>query len=179
VRLVRPPDSARSIATSPGGRLSLEEGSLAATRPEGRVREEVLPTDTSLVSSEIAPVRRASRRTQALAAVAATAALLLVGGGLALARRAPEPPRPGEVIARPSATVAATQSAPEPEAPRSAPPIAWSAATTQAAVGSPPPRASPLPAKHHAPRPSPEACNPPYTIDANGFKKYKRECASW
>jgi serine/threonine-protein kinase len=48
------------------------------------------------------------------------------------------------------------------------------------------PLAPPLP---HAPRPTtttrrapaalPAGCDPPYTVDANGYRKYKRECASY
>ncbi|MGH7293659.1 MAG: hypothetical protein ACRELB_01940, partial [Polyangiaceae bacterium] len=38
------------------------------------------------------------------------------------------------------------------------------------------PAAAPHPA---SPRHPPSAgCDPPYTIDANGYRKYKRECAS-
>jgi len=85
-----------------------------------------------------------------------------------------------------SATVTAS-------APASAPaPAPGPAPATAAGAAASPPLVSPTdlpeatPKAHTAARP-PEtrrhppatSCNPPYTIDANGYKKYKRECASW
>jgi serine/threonine-protein kinase len=79
-----------------------------------------------------------------------------------------------------------------PEGPPSAAPIASGASITGAVVtgaaaviqppviAAPKPRATPATAipsaRPTAPNPKPAGCDPPYTIDGNGHKRYKREC---
>jgi serine/threonine-protein kinase len=88
----------------------------------------------------------------------------------------------GEVpseVAQPSAVASA--------APASAPPSTASPAPSPNADDAIQPSALPLvPARPARPAPPVRrppaaqnpACNPPYTVDANGYRKYKRECAS-
>jgi serine/threonine-protein kinase len=188
-RVSRPPDAA-SVATAPGrGRPEPDEPSLVATRQMTRnlARAPVVDaaqTDTSLVSSDL---EKPPRTRRAYVAGASLAALLVVGGGLVLASRSSPP-----VVAQgltPSAP--ATQ---ESSAPSAQPTAAGSTAAPATAVADDAiqPSALPLaPPAPHGPRPAmptrhaqPPAgpplpgCDPPYTVDANGYRKYKRECAN-
>jgi serine/threonine-protein kinase len=183
IRMSRPPDPAVNIPTAPGGRPPVDEPSLTATRPELRapVQESML-TDTSLVASEPQPPARRSSRRGSLVGVA-TVGLVFLGvvGGVALLRRDPSSPS----VAASAATTATA--APVVPVPASASPIAPPPAATTADPETPPvvsptdlPEATSPPTGHAAParRAAPASCNPPYTIGPNGYKKYKRECAS-
>jgi serine/threonine-protein kinase len=183
-RVSRPPDAA-SVATSPGGRIDPDEPSLVATRqmmqkfPRASAVE-AAQTDTSLVSSDLErPVR--SRR--AYLAGAGFAALLVLAAGLVLAVRSSGNSVTPAVV--PPASTVASAAPPVATAPADTPPPAASQVTDDAVQPSNLPLAPPVP---HSPRPAvptrranppPSAdCNPPYTVDANGYRKYKRECAS-
>jgi hypothetical protein len=182
----RPRPDAAAIATAPGGRrIAFDDLSLVATRPHVRapaIREpEPAHTDTSLVSSELAPPVRRTRRASVFGA-AAVAAVVGVVGVLAMQTRTPgQATEPPASASTPVADLSATAAPPGAPAP-----------TPSQAVVSPPddavdPGALPLapptvrpgraaPAPRRAPNP---ACDPPYTVDANGYRKYKRECATW
>jgi eukaryotic-like serine/threonine-protein kinase len=184
------PDAA-SIATAPGRRPEPDEPSLVATRQMSRPLPwasgmDGAQTDTSLVSSELERPARARRTMVAGLGAAGLLAVALVAGGVVLASRAP------------SSAVAPTVSVPAATAPAaaSAPPAASAAAAAPATPDDAiQPSALPLaPAAARPARPSTPvrkaasspaspaslgpACDPPYTVDANGYRKYKRECAN-
>lgn len=81
--------------------------------------------------------------------------------------------------------VASTTMAPAPASPASATPATVEVESLpQASATNPEP--STIPARPQAgqaasgrPHRVPPSCNPPYTVDENGFRKYKRECATW
>ncbi len=83
----------------------------------------------------------------------------------------------GETLPAPSATAEVASA--QPPAPAAPPPSATATATASATqAASPPssPRAkvtAPTPVPH---RPAAGGCSPPFTIDAEGHKHYKREC---
>jgi serine/threonine-protein kinase len=181
-RASRPPDVA-SVATAPGRRPEPDEPSLVATRQMTRQlpRAPVVDpaqTDTSLVSSEL---ERPARTRRAYVAGLGVAGLLVVAGGLVLASRVPARPvvpaiatpvpasasvAPASLAASADAPVPATpDDAVQPSALPLAPPLPRSARPAAAPRKAPP--ASPAP-----------GCDPPYTVDANGYRKYKRECAN-
>jgi eukaryotic-like serine/threonine-protein kinase len=87
------------------------------------------------------------------------------------ARPAPAPL--ASIASAPSATVSAVLPAPEPEPPR--PP----SATPSAQVTQPEPSSRSRPASTGRPKPKPPQktdCDPPYTIDQEGHRRYKMEC---
>ncbi len=193
-------DSMSLIATRPMSRPS--------ARPRAG-HERVAPvvessqTDTSLVSSELERPPR-SRRVYAAGAFAALALMVLaIGAGLAMQPRslangvvpsasaaspsiasvvgvgvspsataAPTSVTSGALPGAPPATSLATKSddAVQPSALPLAPPVVRPRAGGVAAPPASPPR------RPAAPNP---ACDPPYTVDANGYRKYKRECAAY
>lgn len=184
-RVSRPPEPA-SLATAPGGRIDPDEPSLVATRQMTRQLPRALAvdaaqTDTSLVSSDL---ERPVRTRRAYLAGAGVAVLLVAGAGLVLASRPTGSAVAPAVVPQASTAVSAAPPAvtapPEPPAPTA------SQAPDDAIQPSALPLAPPVP---HAPRPAaptrranppPSAnCDPPYTVDANGYRKYKRECASY
>jgi hypothetical protein len=177
---LKPADQA-AMATAPGGRPLMDEGSLVATRQMGRILpHEAAHTDTSLVSSDLERAPRRNRRATALGL--GLAALVVVAvGGLAMRDRAPQP---GVAPPAPAASSTAAPTAPADLVPSAVP--ATSVATPDDAVD---PSALPLaPAPARPGRPLPFVppirrapgvdCDPPYTVDANGYRKYKRECAN-
>jgi serine/threonine-protein kinase len=191
-RVSRAPDAA-SVATAPGRRPDLDEPSLVATRQMMRNLPRVpvvdaAQTDTSLVSSELEkPPRTHTRRGYVAVAVLGAAGLLVAGAGVVAASRAPS--------VAPAVATTATSTAAIPAStvtPSSAP--ASSAAPTKAAspddaiqpsalpVAPPLPRGprSAPPVRHAPSTPAAPApgCDPPYTVDDNGYRKYKRECAN-
>jgi len=174
LRLAREPDPNAIVATAPG--KPRPEESLVATRREARgPLREAAGTDTSLVSSELRPRKGPSRVPLALAA--AIAVLAVVGGVVVSRSRPPAAPLPGPAAsAAPSPPVTATAS----EAPAT---IEVESLPQASAIprepGAAPARTSPGQAASTHPRRAPASCNPPYTIDDNGFRKYKRECATW
>jgi serine/threonine-protein kinase len=181
IRMSRPPDPAVNIPTSPGGRPPVDEPSLMQTRPEGRAPpQEAMFTDTSLVASEPqSPGKRSGRRGSLVGLAGLAVVTLAIVGGVALLRReAPSQPI-AATTATPTPTVSVTSNAAPP-----VPPVA----TATAADPEAPPVVSPtdLPEATSPPagravvprRAAPASCNPPYTIGPNGYKKYKRECAS-
>jgi serine/threonine-protein kinase len=114
------------------------------------------------------------------AALGAAGVLLVLAGAL-LGRCGPRPPEAAAAPAAPSAEPApdagAASAAPPPgppDPPASAatatPPTAAPTARTGASAA-PRPRATAAPA-----RPRGADCQPPFTIDGNGHKHYKREC---
>jgi len=120
--------------------------------------------------------RRRVRRTRAAALV--TAGLLVATGAWFVWKsQETKPVEPPATVS--SAVVAGTDSAVESAAPFEPPPPSASTSTA-------PPYASKKPSVTRPPRPrgttvkpSPPAtvnCAPPYTLDANGHKHYKREC---
>ena len=172
VRLVREPDPAAAMATAPGRPRPAEptEGSLLVTRQARAVPREAPATDTSLVSSELEPPRKASRRAPALAALGVALALV---AGLFVLRRGPISATEAYTPPPSSAAAHATASAPTP-APTPAP--APTLEPAPALAPTPTPTSTPTSARpRHA---SPPSCTPPYTVDANGYRKYKRECAT-
>ncbi len=187
IRLSRPPDPAIGVATAPGGRAPLDEPSLSVTRPEGRLaaQAEGMLTDTSLVSSQARPPRRTSRRATVLAVGLAAAT---VAGTLLLLRAGVRTDAPRTTA---TTTAASAPAAPTASAASAAAPPPSSAAPAAAPTAPSPPVVSPTdlpeatptsPPRGIEPRrraPAGSSCNPPYTIDANGYKKYKRECATW
>ncbi len=110
-------------------------------------------------------------------------AVILIGGALAavavLARTlepSPSPPPPVSV------SVPAVQLSAEPaKAAAPEPPATGAAETAAPSASTPAAKATPRPTPRPSP-PSPPAptgktsCDPPFTIDASGRKKYKREC---
>jgi hypothetical protein len=188
----RAPDAA-AIATAPGGRLALDEGSLVATRQLVRPPHpaDSAGTDVSLVSSELETVAPRPRR--ALAVGLGVAAAGIVAAVLALQARAPsQSAAPTALSASASAPASTPSAAFAPAAPSvlavAPPPAASQAPAIDDAVSpSALPLAPPLPvprlprpvaAPRRAPAPAP-GCDPPYTVDANGYRKYKRECATY
>jgi serine/threonine protein kinase len=168
-----------------------------ASLPEGD-RSSVSNATATTVSGELSlsakgenPVvaaRRYAMRRVAAIAISGAAAVLLVAIGIVLGtRRDPDPaPAPS------SGTASAPSSAiPPPPAATVAPTAAASPSDTTATEPSsvaaqppPPPRSPPTsvsavtqPAVRPAAHRSAVDCNPPYTVDAQGFRHYKRECA--
>jgi serine/threonine-protein kinase len=195
IRLAKVRDEAVNIPTSPGGRLGMDEPSLTSTRPEGfaAARPEAMFTDTSLVASEPEPPKRSSRR--ASLAGAALVAVVLAGGIAILGRginRSDAPPATSSAptLASAPAPAPAPTPAPTPSPSPSPSPVSTSAASPPARTADSPPVVSPTdlpeatssprvrPASQAPKRPPSASCSPPYTIDANGYKKYKRECAN-
>ncbi|HEY8039200.1 MAG TPA: serine/threonine-protein kinase [Polyangiaceae bacterium] len=178
----KPADQA-AMATAPGGRLAMDEGSLVATRQMGRILpHEAAHTDTSLVSSELerAPRRRVANRRATAIGLGLAALVVVAVGGLAMRDRAPQ----GVASPAPPAS-SATPPVASPD-PVATPVPATSVASPDDAVD---PSALPLaPAPTRPGRPGSFAppirrapgvdCDPPYTVDANGYRKYKRECAN-
>ncbi len=184
-RAPRAPEPA-SVATAPGSRRpDPDEPSLVATRQMTRNLPRVAvvdgaQTDTSLVSSEL---EKPARPRRTYAAGAALAALLILGGGLVVASRSSAPafvqgtpstglPVTASAAPSVSAIAAAPSAAPaddaiQPSALPLAPPVPRGARPAM-----PTRRAQP------APVPPVPGCDPPYTVDANGYRKYKRECAN-
>jgi hypothetical protein len=179
IRMSRPPDPAVNIPTAPGGRPPVEDHSLTATRPELRASaQEAMFTDTSLVASEPrSPTRRTSRRGSLVGLASVGLVTLAVVGGVALLRRDARSPTVATGTTTASAVQASSSTAPPPAVP-----VAPTVATETPPVVSPtdlpeatsPPPGRALPTR----RAAPASCNPPYTIGPNGYKKYKRECAS-
>jgi serine/threonine-protein kinase len=198
IRLAPARDPAIDIATSPGGpRAVLDEAAVTAMRPEfaGVAREGGL-TDTSLVASEPAPRGRSSRRGPlvgaALLVVAAAGAVASLRGSLrgGSATSAVTTTMPRGSAAAKALTVAAPAVEPPPASAQrlelrlDEPTSATLMATASPPLVSPadlPVASAPAPVRALEPRrrPPPSRCTPPYTIDANGYKRYKRECASW
>jgi eukaryotic-like serine/threonine-protein kinase len=184
IRLVREPDPAAGMATAPGRPrpTDVTEESLVVTRQAHAAPREAPATDTSLVSSELEPLQKPSRRAPALAAAGIVLALVaavfvLRRGPIALPEAytppatstratAPSAATPSEPAANGPAAVTPAATAPAPVTP-TAPPSATAIATTTTTAPNPRPRHTPA-----------AACNPPYTIDASGYRKYKRECAT-
>lgn len=174
----RPPDAA-AVATAPGApRMALDDLSLIATRPMNRAPlADAAGTDTSLVASHLRPAAPRSRRFYAFT-VGATAGLVLVAAVVLQSRVSRE--------GAPGLTPASTPTLPATPSPDPAPPVASAPAAdpapTDVAVDpsalpvAPPVRTTrPVAIPRRAPNP---ACNPPYTVDANGYRKYKRECVT-
>ncbi len=173
-QLTREPDPAVGIATAPGKPRPGE--SLVVTRPDARgVQREAPGTDTSLVSSKLRPARRSGAR---VSIAAAAGVLLVVTAGVLVLRSGTTAPPHVE-------PVASTTMAPAPASPASATPATVEVESLpQASATNPEP--STIPARPQAgqaasgrPHRVPPSCNPPYTVDENGFRKYKRECATW
>jgi serine/threonine-protein kinase len=167
-------------------------GSMPPTSPDAS------PADQSralgaIVSEARAPVRRDSlsllRARQGrlqrvvVAAVAVACALLLVALGAAL-RTQPEPKAAAAIPAAPpppprlEPATAPTIEAPARERPAADVPAPTAATTGQlpapvAAPAKPAPAPAPRPARRHAST----SCDPPFTVDANGYRHYKLECA--
>jgi eukaryotic-like serine/threonine-protein kinase len=190
IRIARAKDPAVNIPTGADVRLRMDDVSLTGTYSEGRPPAEAMFTDTSLVASEPAPRRRHGPRGSLVGAAGVAVVALAVAGSVALLRR--------DASSRsPSVDTAATMTSPPPSgvasAPVSVPPAASSAIPRDApselplspvlSPGDLPLAPNPTPAAHpafrHAPRAETPSCTPPYTVDANGYKKYKRECATW
>jgi serine/threonine-protein kinase len=129
-----------------------------------------------------------SRRTRVGVAVAIVGVLLAVGAAWTLgavrhppvaATPSPEP----AVISPPVAAAPApsvTESATHVETPPVAPPTATAIPAARTPPAPPPQRA---PASRPAPAPAPKPattpsadCDPPYTLDADGHRHYKRQC---
>jgi serine/threonine-protein kinase len=178
IRLSRPPDPAVNIPTAPGGRPPIDDPSLTGTRPELRApAQEAMFTDTSLVASEPQPARRTSRRGSLVGLASVGVVALAIVGGVTVVRR--DAGRP------PAAATAATSAPAVPVVSAAALPVAPPPTTVNPSappVVSPTdlPEATSPPTGHGGPprRAAPASCNPPYTIGPNGYKKYKRECAS-
>jgi serine/threonine-protein kinase len=185
IRLARVKDPAVNIPTAPGGRPVLDEPSLSLTRPEGRVPvQEAVFTDTSLVSSEARPPRRSGRRASLLGLAFVAIAVV---GAVTVLRLAPltssstaiAPTSASNVASATTSTAVSpptstTASIPSAAAiPTDSPPVVTPTDLPEATATAPSRAAEPRR------RPPSASCNPPYTIDANGYKRYKRECASW
>jgi serine/threonine-protein kinase len=182
IRLARTVDPAVNIPTAPGGRIEpeREEPSLTATRLEGRISgapaQEAMFTDTSLVAPEASPPPRPGRRATVLGVVGVGLVSVAVAGGALLLRR--DAPSPAVAASATTTTPAA------PSASAAATPVPTATETSTTPLVSPTdlPEAtsrSPHPQPGSGRRPGPASCNPPYTIGPDGYKKYKRECASW
>jgi eukaryotic-like serine/threonine-protein kinase len=173
-QLAREPDPAAAMVTAPG--RPRPEESLVVTRRDTRALREGPGTDTSLVSSELRPARRSGARVP----IAAAAAVLLVVTAGVLVLRSSAPTAPPHVEPAASTTAAAA-----PAAPTSATPATIEVESLpQASAATPEPGTAPArpqagQAASGRPRRVPASCNPPYTVDENGFRKYKRECATW
>jgi serine/threonine-protein kinase len=146
--------------------------SFAPTRAEAR----------SSTRSALPRTRRGTLRRVVAGAVAVACALLLVAIGAAL-RSTPEPKAAAAVTARVAAPPPIeTATTPSREAP-----VLASAPTEEPTVPAapadprPPPVATPKvvaapPSRAVRRRPS-ASCDPPFTVDANGYRHYKLECA--
>jgi serine/threonine-protein kinase len=191
IRVAKVRDAALNIPTAPGGRIGMDEPSFTSTRPEGLVAamsEATRPrefTDTSLVAPEPEPPKaRSSRPAYAggfLVAVVLAGGVALFGRGMSrtdtplasTASAATLAPAPASASAPVSAPAPAPAPASAPAPTRDSPPVV--SPTDLPEATSPRARAPAEPRK----RQPATSCNPPYTIDANGYKKYKRECANW
>ncbi len=155
---VRPP-AGRELDYVPGGSSGVRPSALPAI-------------------SNPTPAHRLSRAAWGIMVLLLLATAVLLGS-----RRRPQwasPPLP-------PSPVASSQSAPLPSAPPSAPELAVPspapAASTAPAASAAPALAS-VPARPSTVRPPAavtrpvvrDACNPPYTIDADGVKQYKKQC---
>jgi serine/threonine-protein kinase len=184
IRLAQRKDPNLNVATSPGARLSFDEVSISATRPEGRAPQEAMFTDTSLVASEPQVPRRSGRRTGILGAASVLVLATAVAGTVLLFRR--ESVGPAAYIttaSAPAASAPAGSAAAAPfvsTPPDPPPPVASSTPLVSPTDLPEAPRPPVAPRVFPVRRAQPSvSCNPPYTIDANGYKKYKRECATW
>jgi eukaryotic-like serine/threonine-protein kinase len=178
IRQVPTRDPAVNIPTAPGGRPLLDPPSLTATRLEGHLpAPEAMFTDTSLVTPERGPSpRRAGRRAAlagllsiALVSVAIAAWVKLLGRDVT--RAPPIAAATVGTVVVPAPQSATATSAPIPTDTAAMPPLVSPTDLPEATSVPPAGRGAPR-------RTSPASCNPPYTIGANGYKKYKRECAS-
>jgi serine/threonine protein kinase len=190
--------SGESVTADPGAVATVTE---AATKPApsspGGDRSSVsnatattVTGDLSLSSkgenSVVAARRHAMRRIVGIA-VAAAAAVLLVAIGIALgARREPAAapaPIANDTAASPTIPLPPAATVAPPPAVVTTEPTAAESSSVAAAPPSPPvppPTSLPAatqPAARQAPRRVAVDCNPPYTVDAQGFRHYKRECA--
>jgi serine/threonine-protein kinase len=153
----------------------------------GPTTAEPVTTDPAIVPPQSLPAPSLRRRALLLGAPAAVVLLII---GIIIARSgAPAAPAASASAASPpnDAPAAAPES---PPVPAEAPPAAVTAALTSTPPSPPavrtasapevsrpaasPPRTKPAtaPARNAAPK----GCNPPYELDANGNKKWKREC---
>ena len=105
---------------------------------------------------EVAPP---AAKTRSMLVFAVPAALLVVAGALVAVFATPSPMAPAPaVITAPVVTPPPVPKEPEPE------PV----------VVTPPPKPATKPPS--SVRPAADACNPPFTIGANGVKQFKVEC---
>lgn len=112
--------------------------------------------------------RKGARRTRVALLVSLITMLLGAGAGLALWLGLRSAPEPASVSAEmpPTLASAAPATAPAAEPTPTLPPV-------PSAVSAAPTASSHAKAKTSGPR---RSCNPPYEVDANGIKTYKREC---
>ncbi len=172
----------RRLGESHLARLSALMSSASAARPEGPTPRPAVTAPTAVLplTAEVAP-----RRSRApLLAVAALALAGALGGAAWLARRpAPSPAPPPVVVVEPKAqpeVKPAPQPEPQPEpqpAPQPAPQPEPQPAPQPEAK---PARAAKVKAKARpaatAAGPAGEDCDPPYTVGADGVKRFKRGC---
>ncbi len=183
------------VSSSVTTRTALPEGSVLAESPTPVPPAEASSLSTALVTSSVrraiverqvepAPfdVRRSVLRRAALPAGLLAGGLLLLVAGVVLGGH--RDPNLRRADASPSASVVApASSSPAAESP-------WTVArSAEPSIEQPPaiPMLSPTPAVSAAPpsrgavhrqppRHATAACDPPFTMDDNGFRHYKREC---
>jgi serine/threonine-protein kinase len=157
----------------PAGAMTAEQRKLLAT------------AETQVTSFGVA-IPRARRRARRVIALAALLATAIAGSAFAFAwskhdRRADVTRAPPEPLAPTESPASAAVPTPEPSEPSD--PTASSASSAQSAQSAAPASsASSLATAHRAPRRTRpprrarDECNPAYTLEANGVKRYKPQC---
>jgi serine/threonine-protein kinase len=154
------------------------------TEPSSQISEVSTAAWDTAAQRSLFPVRDRRALKVALAAVAGSMLVFLVGLVLVLRSRAPAAEAP-DVIGVPATAAAARapKAAPKPETPPAVAPPVVSIPTASATPEEPAPAATPKP-EALKPKPVPAVkpvtkpagdCNPPYVIE-NGIKKFKRHC---
>ncbi len=162
-------------------RASVEATPLAALAPARAADEPSNPTHLT-ASSAARPRARG-----ALWAILGASAVVVIGGVGALlmspARRArgaagPQPSAQTEATRATTASTApaASAAAEVDAAPVSAPPAASSAPPAASSAPLAPPTHHATPSPPRAPKAAKGSCDPPYTLDSSGVKRYKPEC---
>jgi len=161
------------------------------TEPSSQVSEVSTAAWDTAAQRSLFPLRPNKQLKVVLGAVAGAMALFLVVLVVVLKGRAPTDEAPDVLglpptgAARPEVPVEATP--PPAPAPVPAPPAATPEPTSEPAVPAPKPAPAPekppptpqISAAPAAPKAAPKPagdCNPPWVIDANGIKKFKRHC---
>ncbi|MFT3769125.1 MAG: serine/threonine-protein kinase [Minicystis sp.] len=167
---------AREIEADARVAREAETVSTVAPNPDGRVRLDSAVAEVTVASPASVPRRR--RRHDLVPWGALTAVVAVVIAGTATLLRARPPAAAATVTASASVETSASTSPPGAASavdPPPPPPPAVLPSTTPLVATS---AIKPLPRNRPASPPLGANCNPPYTVDAIGVRKYKRECVT-